>query len=46
MWDETVMNRAYYMGLQPTAFPSPLEGDPLPLAGKLPSPAWPQQVLA
>ncbi len=43
MIDEAAMNRAYYVGLQstqPTAWPLPMGGDPLPLAGKPPSPAW------
>ena len=35
MLDETVMDRAYYMGLQSTQ----PEADPLPLAGKPPSAA-------
>ncbi len=49
MLDEAAMNRAYYVGLQssqPTAWPTPLEGHPLPLAGKPPGPAWLQQILA
>ncbi len=43
MIDGAAMNPAYYMGLQstqPTAWPMPLGGDPLPLTGKPPSPAW------
>ena len=50
MLDETVMDYAYYMGLQsitqPTAFPSPPEADPLPLAGKPPSAALLQLIPA
>ena len=49
MLDETVMDRAYYMGLQstqPTALPSPLEADPLLLAGKPPSAALLLLILA
>ncbi len=49
MLDEAVMDRTYYMGLQstqPAALPVPLEDDPLHVAGKLPSPAWLQHILA
>ena len=45
MLDEAVMDRTYYMGLQrtqPAALPVPLED----VAGKLPSPAWLQHILA
>lgn len=42
MLDEAVMDRTYYMGLQSTR----PEDDPLHLAGKLPSPAWLQHILA